>query len=153
MSATTPIVLCLLACAALGCAHSSTTRASQLDAAAHAADLAPQALARRGLSLMQRGDYLRAEQYLQLALRAGHADEPLIVPLLTTCIASSRFRAALMHAERHLSLHPGAWRVRFVKAAVLRALGEPEQAEFERARALQDAPASAQARLAEGRTP
>ena len=153
MRTTLHIALCVLAFAALGCAHGSSAEASQHDAAAGTADLTPEALASRGMSLTQRGDYLRAQQYLQLALRAGHPDEPLIVPLLTTCIASSRFRAALMHADRHLSLHPEAWRVRFVKAAVLRALGQPEQAELERERALHDAPASAQTRLAEGSLP
>jgi tetratricopeptide (TPR) repeat protein len=152
MSKTQRIALCILLFTALGCAHGSSTEASR-HGAEPAADLTPAALASRGLSLMQHGDYLRAEQYLQLALRAGHAEEPLIVPLLTTCIASSRFRAALMHADRHLSMHPEAWRVRFVKAAVLRALGQPEQAELERQRALHDAPASAQGRLAEGSVP
>jgi Flp pilus assembly protein TadD len=152
MRTTKRVALWFLMFAVLGCAHGSSTVASRHDEK-RAADLSPEALASRGLSLMQHGDYLRAEQYLQLALRAGHADDPLIVPLLTTCIASGRFRAALMHADRHLSLHPEAWRVRFVKAAVLRALGQPEQAELEGERALHDAPGSAQARLAEGRLP
>jgi tetratricopeptide (TPR) repeat protein len=155
MNTTTRVIVWLLSFAAFGCAHGSSTGTSPRhpDTEAQAADLSPEALASRGLSLMQQGDHLRAEQYLQLALRAGHADEPLIIPLLTTCIASSRFRAALMHADRHLSLHPEAWRVRFVRAAVLRALGQPEQAELERQRALNDAPTSAHARLAEGCLP
>jgi Flp pilus assembly protein TadD len=147
-----PVPACALAIALLGCAHRSANPEGTPSTGA-SAQLAPDALASRGLSLMQRGDYLRAEQYLQLALRAGHPEEQLVVPLLTTCIASGRFRAALMHADRHLALHPAAWRVRFVRAAVLRALGQSEQAELERAKAVRDAPAAAHARLAERSLP
>jgi Flp pilus assembly protein TadD len=146
------VAACAVVIALLGCAHGRATP-ERTPGSEASAQLAPETLASRGLSLMRQGDYLRAEQYLQLALRAGHPEHPLIVPLLTTCIASSRFRAALMHADRHLALHPAAWRVRFVRAAVLRALGQSEHAEIERAQALRDAPAAAHARLAEGSLP
>lgn len=137
--------LALLACAyvSLGCAHADRSAQSAQAPRSGEASLAPQALAERGLSLLARGDYVRAEQYLQLALRAGHPDQPLIVPLLQTCVASGRFRAALMHAERYLALHPRAWRVRYVKGAIHRALGQPEQARLELGQALNEAPAEA----------
>lgn len=134
-----------------GCAHNAQTAPRREVGVAQ--DVTPGALASRGLALLQHGDYLRAEQYLQLALRAGHPERPLIVPLLTTCIASSRLRAALMHADRHLARYPDNWRARFVKAALLRALGDVNQAEHEQARALADAPRAAQAELAQGVAP
>lgn len=140
----------LLACAglALGCAHGGNARSGVSEAApATNADLGPTALAERGLALLDQGDYVRAEQYLQLALRAGHRDQPLIVPLLQTCIASGRLRAALMHADRYLSVHPHAWRIRYVKGAIHRALGQLETARLELGKARSDAPPEAHARL------
>jgi len=142
--------LVLLACvhAALGCAHDGraapSTAMAKRSAEAH---VEPQALAQRGLSLLVQGDYVRAEQYLQLALRTGHPDGPLIVPLLQTCIASGRLRAALMHADRYLSAHPGAWRIHYVKGAIHRALGHAEAARLALLQARSDAPPEARARL------
>jgi tetratricopeptide (TPR) repeat protein len=142
--------LVLLACAhaALACAHDGNA-APNTRAAKHATDAAvgPDALAERGLSLLVQGDYVRAEQYLQLAVRAGHRDGPLIVPLLQTCVASGRLRAALMHADRYLGVHPRAWRIRYVKGAIHRALGQPETARLALQQARSDAPPEAHAWL------
>jgi tetratricopeptide (TPR) repeat protein len=142
--------LALLACAhaALGCGHGGGAPATAKEAS-HPGDagIGPEALAERGLALLDQGDYVRAEQYLQLALRTGHPGQPLIVPLLQTCVASGRLRAALMHAERYLSLHPRAWRIRYVKGAILRALGQPEAARLELGQARSDAPPEAHAWL------
>jgi len=142
--------LVLLACAQLapGCAHNgNAARSASETALSTNPNVGPEALAERGLSLLDQGDYVRAEQYLQLALRAGHRDQTLIVPLLQTCIASGRLRAALMHADRYLSVHPRAWRIRYVKGAIHRALGQPETARLELGKARSDAPADAHARL------
>lgn len=140
--------LVLLACApaALGCAHGREV-APSTSKEGHAAEagFGPEALAERGLSLLVHGDYVRAEQYLQLALRTGHPDRTLIVPLLQTCVASGRLRAALMHADRYLSAHPRAWRIRYVKGAIHRALGQPETARLELQQARSDAPPEAHA--------
>jgi Flp pilus assembly protein TadD len=139
--------LLLAACApaALGCAHGAAE--PNAGAAKHPteATVGPDALAERGLSLLLQGDYVRAEQYLQLAVRAGHRDGPLIVPLLQTCVASGRLRAALMHADRYLSVHPRAWRIRYVKGAIHRALGQPETARLALQQARSDAPPEAHA--------
>jgi hypothetical protein len=83
--------------------------------------------AARGLTLLELGDHVRAEQYLMLALRAGYDEHALIEPLLTSCIASNRLRAALSHAERYLARNASSARVRHVKDALERAL-EPNEA-------------------------
>jgi Flp pilus assembly protein TadD len=132
----------------LGCAHGGDPAGSASEAARPTdANVGPEALVERGLSLLDQGDYVRAEQYLQLALRAGHPDQPLIVPLLQTCVASGRLRAALMHADRYLGVHPRAWRIRYVKGAIHRALGQPETARLELNQARSDAPPEARAWL------
>lgn len=136
----------LLASALLGCAPRMAP-ATRSSGGAAQQTISPEQLAGRGLELLARGEHVRAEQYLQLALRAGHAEPPLIVPLLTSCIASSRFRSALAHAERYLGRHEQAWHVRFIKSALHRALGQPLEAELELERALHDAPAEARASL------
>ena len=47
----------------------------------------------------------------------------MIVPLVRVCIASSRLRAALGHAEPFLRRHPDAWQLRYLVAAIHLALG------------------------------
>ena len=79
--------------------------------------------------------------------RAGHHDQTLIVPLLQTCVASGRLRAALMHTDRYLIAHPRAWRIRYVKGAIHRALGQPDTARLELRQARNDAPREAHAWL------
>ena len=137
----------------LGCAPRTTDGfATRTSGDAAQQTVSPEHLAERGLELLARGEHVRAEQYLQLALRAGHPERPLIVPLLTSCVASSRFRSALAHAERYLGRHEQAWDVRFIKSVLHRALGQPHEAELELERALQDAPAEARASLRPRRT-
>jgi outer membrane protein assembly factor BamD (BamD/ComL family) len=118
------LVLSLAACSWLGCAWGSSTQGAAR--VARASDAHPSdALAARGLELLERGDYVRAEQYLQAAARSGGSEAELIVPLLQSCIASNRLRSALAHAERHLARHPDAAHVRYVRSAILRALDQP----------------------------
>ena len=80
----------------------------------------------RGLALLEQGDHVRAEQYLMLAQRSGYDEHALIEPLLASCIAGNRLRAALGHADRYLARNDSA-RVRYVRAALQRALS-PEAA-------------------------
>jgi Tfp pilus assembly protein PilF len=82
--------------------------------------------AARGLTLLEQGDHVRAEQYLMLALRAGYDEHALIDPLLTSCIASNRLRAALSHADRYLARNATSARVLYVKEALERALAPSE---------------------------
>jgi predicted Zn-dependent protease len=99
----------------------------------------------RGMQLAQRGDALRAEQYLVLALRAGHPHELVIVPLVRVCIASARLRSALAHAQPFLRSHPQAWQLRYLVAAIQLALGRPGEALIELSRILAQRPHAAQA--------
>jgi Flp pilus assembly protein TadD len=98
-----------------------------------------------GMQLAARGDALRAEQYLLLARRAGYPEQRVIVPLVRVCIASSRLRAALGHAEPYLRRHPETWQLRYLVAAIQLALQRPALALGELRRILRARPAAAQA--------
>jgi len=143
---------CMLAiwtCAVVGCVGS--TRGIGPESSRGPTQSQPQpelrasALAESGRAWIARGDYVRAEQYLQLAWQAGHPEAELIGPLLQACIASNRFRAALAHTDRYLARHARAWRVRYVKSALLRALGQPAAARLELQQVESDAPRSTDA--------
>ena len=143
------IALCGLAgcvaCVGPSLRTSTPPHAREPASGAPAAEPEARAIAARGLTLLDQGDYVRAEQYLQLALRAGHSEPALILPLLRSCIASNRLRAALSHAGRYLTRHPDAWHVRYVKAALHRALGQPQLAMEELLRVAQDEPSAVDA--------
>jgi len=132
----------LLVCLWLGaCARARPAEVAQAGAA-----MPPAAsLFARGMELARRGDALRAEQYLVLALRAGHPHEQIIVPLVQVCIASSRLRSALAHAQPFLRSHPHAWQLRYLVAAIQLALGRPGEALHELSRILAQRPQAAQA--------
>src|SRR5262245_35020149 len=66
----------------------------------------PAALFEQGRVAAARGDSVRAEQYLTLAIERGFPREKALPLLLESCIASSRLRAALDHAESYLREHP-----------------------------------------------
>lgn len=102
-------------------------------------------LAQRGLTSLERGDTVRAEQYLKLAVRAGYPEELVILPLLKACVASSRLRSALSHAEPYLRRNPHAFRVRYLAAAAYLALGQPARAFNHLARVVAQRPDVAQA--------
>lgn len=119
--------LALAFCLISGC---GTARRDVAKSAGEPAPAAPRAdsFVARGLDLLARGDHVRAEQYLMLAQRAGYDEHELIDPLLTSCIAGNRFRAALAHADRYLARNARSLRVRYIKAALERALGPSEVA-------------------------
>ena len=103
------------------------------------------ALFERGRTLAERGDPSRAEQYLELAIRAGYPERAAIVPLVRVCIAASRLRAALGYARGYLRRSPAEWRLRYLVAAIESALGRPRKAAQELERVLADRPEAAQA--------
>lgn len=103
------------------------------------------ALAGEGIASLERGDSLRAEQYLKLAVRAGYPEERVILPLLKACVASSRLRSALLHAEPYLRRNPHAFRVRYLAAAAYLALGQPARAFNHLSRVVAQRPEVAQA--------
>lgn len=131
------VVLVLCACAG--------TQPAVPAAAQTARPLPPAALFERGLALARAGDAVRAEQYLLLAQRAGYPAERVIVPLVQVCIAVSRLRTALAHAQPFLRLHPDAWQLRYLTAAIHLALEQPADAVVELQRVLAAQPDAAQA--------
>src|SRR5262245_23776335 len=66
----------------------------------------PEALFESGRRAAERGDALRAEQYLALALERGYDRGKVVRLLVEVCVRSSRLRAALLHAEPYLRDHP-----------------------------------------------
>ena len=70
------------------------------------------ALFASGREAAERGDAIRAEQYLSLALERGYDRDAVVPPLLEVCIAGSHLRAALNHAEPYLRQHPENQRLR-----------------------------------------
>jgi predicted Zn-dependent protease len=120
---TTFVIASLLlgGCAASPAARQATTPATQRPASSAE-------LYERGLALAARGDTVRAEQYLALALEAGHPAAQTRLAMIEVCVAGSRLRGALEHARRYLTERPADWRVRLVVAALLRALGRDQAA-------------------------
>ena len=87
-----------------------------------------QALFQRGREAAERGDSVRAEQYLSLALERGYDAERVLPVLLGVCLASSRLRAALDHAEPYLRDHPEAQALRYLVATIHAGLGQTDEA-------------------------
>jgi tetratricopeptide (TPR) repeat protein len=77
-----------------------------------------------GRALAAQGDSLRAEQYLRAALTGGAPADEVVPLLISVCVASQRYRAAVADARSYLQLHPGASRLRFVLASLLAGLGD-----------------------------
>lgn len=114
---------------ALGCA--STT--ASLPPAGHVTSRDDEAatLFQRGHDAAQRGDSVRAEQYLSLAVDRGYDLERALPLLLQVCLSSSRLRAALDHAEPYLRDHPDAEALRYLVATIHVGLGQTSEARVE----------------------
>ena len=100
----------------------------------------PDELYRRGIALGNAGDLIRAEQYLAAAIDRGYPAEKALPPLLRVCLASSRLRAALSHAEPYLVEHPDAWSLRYLVASIHLGIGNVDQAKSSLERVIADAP-------------
>jgi tetratricopeptide (TPR) repeat protein len=94
----------------------------------------------QGVAAADRGDSVRAEQYLSLALDRGYPRQRVLPVLLKVCLASSRLRAALDHAEPYLREHPEQDALRFLVANIHVGLGQQEQALTELDRLLRHNP-------------
>lgn len=115
----------LLSTASIACAggHHAPPREAREGESSQAARLYE-----AGLAFADRGDWLRAEHYLNAAVRRGAPADRVVWHLVRICVESSRFRAALEHAESHLRQHPGNVELRFVVGTLHAALGAPEAA-------------------------
>jgi tetratricopeptide (TPR) repeat protein len=130
---------------ALGCARTATAETPSADESAAESARAGALFMERAQSAYARNDYTRAEQYLNLAKESGR-DEAEITPLLIdVCVKDQRYRAALQYAQEYLRRHPRAYRLRFVEATLLGALGEAAKAREELQKVLNAEPKHADA--------
>lgn len=84
-----------------------------------------------GRDAAQRGDSVRAEQYLAMAIEQG-ADARIVMPiLLKACIRSSHLRTALNHAEPYLLANPEDDELRMLVATIHLGLGQTADARRE----------------------
>jgi TolA-binding protein len=114
---------------ALGCASTATNLPPA--GGATSGDEQAATLFRRGRDAAERGDSVRAEQYLSLALDRGYDAERALPFLLQVCVSSSRLRAALDHAEPYLRDHPDAETLRYLVATIHVGLGQTNEARVE----------------------
>lgn len=138
--ATSVVVIVVLGL--VGCAQSP--EAPRHPRSARDEQRTPDALYARGLDWARRGDMVRAEQYMALAVRAGYPEPKALVAIVDACLAASRLRAALNYAEPYVRRHPGAWRVRLLVASIHAALGHDLVAREELRRTLAHPEASAE---------
>ena len=97
-----------------------------------------------------RGDSLRAEQYLTLAIEEGYPREKTLPLLLRACLDGSRLRAALDHARAHLRERPGAPRLRYLVATLYESLEQRDLAKLELEQLLAEQPDDADAHYLSG---
>jgi tetratricopeptide (TPR) repeat protein len=110
--------------AVVGCSSAPPPEAaSPATVARQRAEIA-RSLLETGRALAAQGDALRAEQYLRAALEGGASRRDVLPLLISVCIASQRYRAAIADARLFLRDHPGAGRLRFVLASLLAGIGD-----------------------------
>lgn len=139
-SASTVIVLATLGLVGCVSSRESATHARS----ARDEQRTPGALYARGLDWARRGDMVRAEQYMALAVRGGYPERQALVAIVEACLAASRLRAALNYAEPYVRRHPDAWRVRLLVASIHAALGHDLVARDEMRRTLRHPEAGAE---------
>lgn len=127
----------LLALALSACAHGA--KQPQLESRS-AEQQQVATLVLRAHQFADAADYTRAEQYLNLATMHG-GDPAQVMPLLIdVCVRDQRYRAALQYAEEHLRRHPREYRLRYIEATLLRALGDVAKSRQELQRVLDASP-------------
>ena len=90
-----------------------------------------EALYRRGRESADRGDTVRAEQYLQSALDKGYDPRRALPLLLNVCLSSGRLRSALNYAEPELRTRPDDAELRYLVASIHLGLGQRDEARDE----------------------
>jgi tetratricopeptide (TPR) repeat protein len=126
-----------------GCGAALRTRGSEQPESLSAAQLIAIADA-----LAQTGDNVRAQQYLQRALREGAPEQVVLPRLLRSYVADSQYRLAIEQAENYLRRHPGETSVRIFVASLYSALGAHVKAEDEFRKVLAQEPDDAQTHFA-----
>jgi tetratricopeptide (TPR) repeat protein len=125
-----------------GCATASHARGGELDKLSAAQLLAVAA------ALEQSGDTVRAEQYLQQALKQGAPASAVVPRLLRLYVADGQYRLAIDQAENYLRNHPRDRGVRLFLGTLYGALGQELNALSQYERVLAEAPKDAQAHFA-----
>jgi tetratricopeptide (TPR) repeat protein len=126
-----------------GCATSSAARGAPAVDALSATQLLSIAAV-----LEQNGDSVRAEQYLQQALRQGAPASAVVPRLLRLYVADGQYRLAIDQAENYLRNHPRDRGVRLFLGTLYGALGQELNALSQYERVLAEAPKDAQAHFA-----
>jgi Tfp pilus assembly protein PilF len=110
--------------AVVGCASAPPPPAASPETVARQRAEIARSLLETGRALAAQGDALRAEQYLRAALEGGASRREVLPLLISVCIASQRYRAAISDSRLFLRDHPGASRLRFVLASLLAGIGD-----------------------------
>jgi tetratricopeptide (TPR) repeat protein len=84
-----------------------------------------------GQEAAARGDAVRAEQYLGLAIERGAECRTILPILLESCLRSSHLRTALNYAEPYLLEHPEDDHLRYLVANIHLSLGQAARAKRE----------------------
>ena len=134
------LAVTLIALSALlaGCSGATSPEAASPQRPAPAPDATY--LVNEGRAAAARGDTVRAEQYIALAIERGYDERRALPPLLSACIRGSRLRAALNHAERYLRDHPHDTALRYLVATIQVGLGDEESGRRELEALLEDEP-------------
>ena len=138
------MMLALLATLGTGCAELASSETPDHRKAELEAQRVRE-LIERAQGFAAESDYARAEQYLGLALASGANEEKIQPLLIDVCIRDRRYRAAIQYAEQHLRKHPRAFRLRFLEATLLVAIGDVAHARDELERVLSARPEYADA--------
>lgn len=107
----------------VGCAHNQGPHRDPNNRPPVHVDLTAQ-----GISFAEAGDFLRAEQYLASALRAGADVDKVLPALLRVCVASERYEAALAYAQRYEPNARESAELQLVLAALQMGVGQVENA-------------------------
>jgi tetratricopeptide (TPR) repeat protein len=99
-------------------------------------------------ALEQSGDSVRAEQYLQQALKQGAPATSVVPSLLRLYVVDGQYRLAVDQAENYLRKHPRERAVRLLLGNLYDALGQEGDALRQYEQVLADAPRDAQAHFA-----
>ncbi len=132
-----------------GCAgqplNTASVAAAESPAGPHALDLE-----RRGRWFAERGDLVRASQYLLAALDAGGPEARLVPLLMRVYVESGRYHLALKLGEDGLRRAPEDGELRLLVGALCYAAGRAADAERHLTRVLEQTPDCAEAHFALG---
>ena len=126
-----PVLALLFACVGCAAAQPPIAAAGSSDDTDPLQRQTAESLFQRGQESAERGDTVRAEQYLELAIDKGYDRRRALPVLLSVCLSSGRLRAALNYAEPELRLRPDDAELRYLVASIHLGLGQREEARDE----------------------